>query len=698
MALTIEQKQKILQEYQKQKGATSSSNPDSVLYQLQQQETQKAQDEEGIIAKIAEPFMKGTASVANLAETLYHVARKDWASANKSIRKDRDFGVLGKARPIGMNQETGEDLSAGGFVKDVVGTGAEIGSYAAPVGIGGKIVKGAAPTVAQLALGGAISSGLAQGGSAAQDQSSVGEIIEETVKGGAAGAIAGPIIGKVLGGLTSLVTKPSKNINDVASQIAKNADSVPQIAAGDVIEKGAKVTREVAEESAPKMSFIEKWTGMRPDIKKRIAGKGDLMQEYFDISYARNLDDTVPTPLEYAARAVEKVKGKLDEVLNDTGSEIGKFREKVSTYSAPRESVESLTSNFQSNLKKLNLEVNEGVVQRMKGRVKGKASDSEVKVLQDLYDDLLTISESPTLENLIDLRNAFDRKINFAKASKEVSNTVDPLSRSLRHEIAQIGEKIVGKSQAKNLSKYSNLRALSDELSEFVDSKSGAEFLLKRVLSERGRLPRELMDALREVTGTDLLDHATMAQLATELIGNPAQQGLFRQEITRAGGDILDLLEGGTSGAIKKGAKWLLERGVNSEDVYLKAAGKSKAPSLPKGKAVASAEQKAFHSSRSGKLSINKWGLIDLSSEVAPQFGKPKEVNLTGLKIIDVGSVNEMFDLTHNKESLQDLIKRGYDIIRSPGHLQALDPKSFSRKVGIELNPNNYRKSISDIK
>ncbi len=55
------------------------------------------------------------------------------------------------------------------------------------------------------------------------------------------------------------------------------------------------------------------------------------------------------------------------------------------------------------------------------------------------------------------------------------------------------------------------------------------------------------------------MDHAMMAKIATELSGNSATQGLFRQEITRAGLDAVNLMRGNPTGAIST----LLEMGAN---------------------------------------------------------------------------------------------------------------------------------------
>jgi hypothetical protein len=85
-------------------------------------------------------------------------------------------------------------------------------------------------------------------------------------------------------------------------------------------------------------------------------------------------------------------------------------------------------------------------------------------------------------------------------------------------------------------------------------------------------MPRELMRIIKEETGIDLMDDAVMAQLATELIGNAAQKGVFRQEITKAGLDAASLLKGSPTGAMSTLIN--MTKNVGVEKAYLDVAKK----------------------------------------------------------------------------------------------------------------------------
>jgi len=328
-----------------------------------------------------------------------------------------------------------------------------------------------------------------------------------------------------------------------------------------------------SEGASAKPSILEKWAGISPDIKNRIAGKQGKLKEYFDVAHARNNFDTLPTALEHGTKSVQSALTIMEKVLNDTGSQIGQFRKKVSTYKASIDDVNKIDAAFNNELSKLNLEVKNGTIKQKPGTVTRVNSDAEIKVLNDLFGELQTVKQSPSLEKLIDLRNLFDSRINFAKSSREVSSSLDPASRNIRKQIADTAATIVGKSEAGNLTKYSEFIDAYNELKSFTDRKAGAEFLLKQVLSEKGATSREIIQTIKDITGIDLMDDAVMASIATDLIGNSRQKSLFRQEITKAGLDTKAALTGDPVGAIRLMFNFLSKGLINEEKQFLKAAG-----------------------------------------------------------------------------------------------------------------------------
>jgi hypothetical protein len=340
-----------------------------------------------------------------------------------------------------------------------------------------------------------------------------------------------------------------------------------------LIEQG-KITeaRALAEATAPKLSVAEKWAGIRPDIKNRIQGKSELMREYFDVTHARNSNDRVPGVQEYAASYAQEAVNVMETQLRETGGDIGRIREKLGTIQAPRPQVEKINTTWQKQLDSLNLrEVNGQIVQKPGTQSRLQAS-GDLKVINDLNNELRILNQNPSLTNIIDFRTNLDGRINFAKSSREASNSVDGLSRSMRTQLAESANTIVGKSGAADVQKYSEFMTALNDLKSFTDRKAGAEYMLKLVLSGRGREARQIMDTVKEQTGIDLLDHATMMQISTELIANEAQKNLFRQELTKSGLDAARLLGGDATGAVATIFEKSFEKVMDTEKIFLKAA------------------------------------------------------------------------------------------------------------------------------
>jgi len=293
----------------------------------------------------------------------------------------------------------------------------------------------------------------------------------------------------------SLFEKPIKSVDDIIEQadFVYNSKTPSQI-------------RNVAEAEAPSISIKEKWAGVRPNVKKQIEGKYDKLKEYFDIAHARNSDFKAPTVAEFGNQNVVKYRDILQSKLNDTGSEIGNFRNSIAKNIIPSKIAGSeIRNEFINEINKLNLTTNnDGMVIRKPNTIK-KVSDSEIKVLNDLYNDIYTLRENPTMENLIDLRNAFDSQINFAKQAKDATKIIDPISRKVRRKIKEINDTAIGPKQAKLLSEYSDLLGILADMNKSINSSSGGEYLLRRALSERGRYSSEIFRALEKHTGIVLL-------------------------------------------------------------------------------------------------------------------------------------------------------------------------------------------------
>lgn len=158
-------------------------------------QSQQAGGFQQFVQGVAKPFLRTATNVLNFGEGIADLVKGDVQGAHDAATKERDFGYFGQdIRPIGVN-DSGQFRNLGGFAKDVIGTGAEIGSYLAPVGVGAAAKSARVlPKVASGVGAGTIAGGLAGGGQALQSDQGLGETAVATLKGAAGGALVGGLL------------------------------------------------------------------------------------------------------------------------------------------------------------------------------------------------------------------------------------------------------------------------------------------------------------------------------------------------------------------------------------------------------------------------------------------------------------------------------------------------------------------------
>jgi len=317
-------------------------------------------------------------------------------------------------------------------------------------------------------------------------------------------------------------------------------------------------------------NFKERMVWIRPDIKKRISWKTDQFDEFVNAAKARNLDDTSPSALAHGANKTAETFRKLEKSLNDTWSWIGKFRQKVATVKATPEDIQKAIDKFDSSVAKKWLIIDNKRKIKTSTKRETTLSPWDIKFLQDARDSLVRLKWDPTWLRIIDNRKLLDKKAQFWKKSLEVSSEVDATAKAVRSELAKINRNLIWPEQAAQLEAFENMINVLDEFKGLTSKGKNFEFLLKRVRSERDRLPKAVIEKIKDITWDDLQDFATFSQLATELVWNQAQKGLFRQEIANANLDVLSIMNPKI-----KAIDFLLEKGkwtfFDPEDIFREA-------------------------------------------------------------------------------------------------------------------------------
>lgn len=147
--------------------------------------------------------------------------------ANEELVKERTIPLLGKVKPVGQTGNLGTDI------KDIVGAGAQLGSFVAPVGegiaLGKEFIKGSTKPLLQQLGKTSVTTGTAGATGQAGAALSEDKTFKETAAEGAIGFSGGALLGPALGLGANLI---GKLITPIATKTKVAVDSA--------IEKGIK--------------------------------------------------------------------------------------------------------------------------------------------------------------------------------------------------------------------------------------------------------------------------------------------------------------------------------------------------------------------------------------------------------------------------------------------------------------------------
>jgi len=201
---------------------------DAIIAQYQGSQASSVSQRPNILQSIAKPFLKTATSGLNVLEGAAKLLGGDVKGANEAATRQRNFGILGSARPVGVNEQ-GQFGNTAQFAKDVFGTGLEIGAYAAPsaIGVGAKALSRGAglanmtknvarPTLASLGRAGALAGATGSTGAALQEDKNLGQVVGAGLTGGLAGGVLGTAVPGVGRAISSAVKGASKTISPTA--------------------------------------------------------------------------------------------------------------------------------------------------------------------------------------------------------------------------------------------------------------------------------------------------------------------------------------------------------------------------------------------------------------------------------------------------------------------------------------------------
>lgn len=467
-------------------GTPTSDEGGSVLDRIPEQKSPGIFTQ--IVQGIANPFLRTATNAINFVEGTARLVGGDVQGAKRASTKTRDFGFLGEARPIGV-KEDGEFMGTGEFARDVIGTGAEVGSTVVGGGAaataGKATLKGLALQGAKIAAKeGAVSGALAGFGGAIKDtEKGVGEVVGSTIKGG----VAGGVLGGATGGLGPVLSTGLRGLYNT-------------------IKPSAKVLLTSAIKPASKLGA---------SLDDAI---GQMKTKWDDV-----LDTSLPdiaatiTKNKAIGAGITEIKGTRD-LLATTRQAKGAVWAEVKELMGPH-------SKLEINGDKIADEIMGGITVRM--RKEGKGADV-LENMANTYRGKLSVEDA---ENILEEVNQ-DLIGYYSKSPKsKYAAETDPqliadirLAKALREQIDGTLSKVTGQSVNAIKKRYGALRELQEQLEarvlvaerqqmsnipeqiQMVEGPIGAvsELAQGRPISALGQLARPaIAKAIREFDATD---------------------------------------------------------------------------------------------------------------------------------------------------------------------------------------------------
>jgi len=397
---------------------------------------------------------------------------------------------------------------------------------------------------------------------------------------GAGAGLVGDVIGagiqKVAPGVTEKIgevagkvmeTQPAQNIlssyqdfkmkhPEAAKDLEATTNILSLLPTGKVLQVGsrsAKVGAELAEQgirntaprviSSAKSSFTniankasDAITPLDPGVNTVLSKPTTRLAQLTKYERAAKealLDYSKPTPLELAGQSAEKALTALQSKLNGYAEAKKAITESLSTFNTGK-----IVNNAKSKMRQLLKEraglsfTESGKFKNATNRLNAVSDPTDLKLIKNIDWKLSQVAKNPTFQRVDDAIDYFQdllykrNGLTAIPINKKVEGIIKQTIGELNNELKKIGgSKYSGLNSVYSKTKH-NFDLLNKALG--IDGNKGAS-LMKQLFSPSGTAPRKLFSFIKEKTGIDLVDEATLAKFAMENIGDVRQASLLEQ-------------------------------------------------------------------------------------------------------------------------------------------------------------------------
>lgn len=365
---------------------------------------------------------------------------------------------------------------------------------------------------------------------------------------GAVGEIAGNIAGA--GGAVKTLAAVPKTLQPV-SRVLRDLPtpklSVDMNRAGELITK----YRTQLSDIDPKYETVLK---AQPDANKTMA--------YFDQAEKAAVDASAPMATKLASdRAVDAYKA-IDTGASEAGRLKSALLDKIATEKIPGNIAGGAIDNVKKTIGErygITFDKN-GNISQVPGRMASVDAKSQ-QLISEYVSLLRQLGQSPTARQLDDFVDATQRML-YKQSSPNLYDVADePVIAFLKQQTGEINGQL-----KTNVDKALKARGIEDSYSELnqeyadlleinnaLNKRLGAEgdkgaSLMKALFSpQTGEPTRRLFQQIKDKTGVDLFEEATLAKFAMESVGDTRSKSLL-QQLDALSGDVtkLNLMEPGS--------------------------------------------------------------------------------------------------------------------------------------------------------
>jgi hypothetical protein len=367
----------------------------------------------------------------------------------------------------------------------------------------------------------------------------------------AGGEIAGTIAGTQgsVGALNRVAkVKPTlQPVADAMRALPAPKLSVPIPRVGELVTK----YRTQLSDIDPKYETILK---AQPDASKTMA--------YFDQAEKGAIDPSQPMATKLASdRAVEAFKS-IDAGASEAGKLKSALLDQIENERIPGNIAGTSIDNVKSTIKdRYGIEIDKnGNISQAKGRMASVDAKSQ-KLISEYVTLLRQLGPSPTARQLDDFVDKTQRML-YKQSSPNLFEVADePVIAFLKQQTGEVNgqlktnvdavlkEKGIDGSYADLNQEYADLLEINNSLNKRlgVEGDKGASLMKSLFSPQTGEPTRRLFQDIKDKTGIDLFEEATLAKFAMESVGDTRSKSLL-QQIDSISGDVskVNLMEPGS--------------------------------------------------------------------------------------------------------------------------------------------------------